>query len=163
QVPVTHEVAARLQRQEVVCSPDGDAGNGTIWVPASERGQVYGCIAVLNGQLDAALDTQHLATIGAEFGVAFEDQRRFEEAYRNEARFRSLVHNSSESVTVVDANGVIRYHSPAARRVFGDDPESLVGMPWTDLLHPAELARGRAFLAEVASQPGSTSGREWQR
>jgi diguanylate cyclase (GGDEF)-like protein/PAS domain S-box-containing protein len=157
------DILAQLQAQEVVRTAGAVAGRGTVWVPVSERGQVYGCVAVLDSQLELSGDTKHLATIGAEFGVAFEDQRRFETAYQNEARFRSLVQNSSESVTVVDTEAVIRYHSPAAHRVFGDDPESLLGTTWTDLVHPDDRARARAVLAEVAAQPGGTAAGEWRR
>jgi diguanylate cyclase (GGDEF)-like protein/PAS domain S-box-containing protein len=162
-VPPTADVVERLHRQEVVVA-DGRAGErGTIWVPASERGLVYGCIAVLDADLARASDPQHLATIGAELGVAFEDQRRFEAVQRNEARFRSLVQNSSDSVTVIDVDGMIRYQSPAAERVFGDDPDCLLGTAVTDLLHPEDAPRARVFLAELVAQPGATAAIEWRR
>ena len=98
-----------------------------------------------------------LATIGAEFGVAFEDQRRFETAYRDEARFRSLVQNSSESITVIDAAGIVRYHSQAAQRVFGDDPEKVLGTRWIDILHDEDRAQASALLAEVAANSSATA------
>ena len=164
EVPVfTDELVAKLGRQEVVSTANGVAAKGTVWVPVSDRGQVYGFIAILEGDLNQGLDTKHLATIGAEFGVAFEDQRRFEAAYRNEARFRSLVQNSSESITVVDADGIVRYHSQAAQRVFGDDVDTLLGTLWTNVLHEADRAHASALLAEVAATPGSTTAGEWRR
>jgi diguanylate cyclase (GGDEF)-like protein/PAS domain S-box-containing protein len=162
-VAPTDDIVARLGQQEVVCTADGTSGLGTIWVPASDRGQVYGFIAVLQGELKQAVDTKHLATIGAEFGIAFEDQRRFEAAYRNEARFRSLVQNSSESITVVDADGIVRYHSQAAQRVFGDDIERVLGTAWTEMLHEDDRAHATALLAEVAANPGTTTAGEWRR
>jgi diguanylate cyclase (GGDEF)-like protein/PAS domain S-box-containing protein len=156
-------IQAQLLRQDVVVISGQQSRRGTVWVPVTERGQVLGCVAIQGGNVELAGDTRHLATIGAEFGVAFEDQRRFETAYRDEARFRSLVQNSSESITVVDAAGRIRYHSSAARRVFGDDPDRLVGTAWVDLVHPDDAARATAFLAEVAAKPGAIATGEWRR
>jgi diguanylate cyclase (GGDEF)-like protein/PAS domain S-box-containing protein len=157
------EVIAELMLQNVVSATDADGIHRTVWVPVSERGQVYGFIAVLHSALDQVVEMQHLATIGAEFGVAFEDQRRFEAAYQNEARFRSLVQNSSESITVIDADGIVRYHSQAARRIFGDNPESVLGTRWIEVLHEADRAQAAALLADVATHPGATATGEWRR
>jgi diguanylate cyclase (GGDEF)-like protein/PAS domain S-box-containing protein len=156
-------VIGDLMLQKVVSARNDDGEHQTIWVPVSERGQVYGFIAVMRADLSPELDVQHLATIGAEFGVAFEDQRRFEVAYRNEARFRSLVQNSSESITVIDASGVVRYHSPAAQRIFGDDVDSVVGAVWVEMLHEADRSQAIALLSEVAANPGTTAAGEWRR
>jgi diguanylate cyclase (GGDEF)-like protein/PAS domain S-box-containing protein len=160
----TEDVVADLMLQKVVSgSENNGAPRTTLWVPVSERGQVYGFIAVLGPHLDQDLDAQHLATIGAEFGVAFEDQRRFEAAYQNEARFRSLVQNSSDTITVIDANAIVRYHSQAAQRIFGDDPETVVGTSWIEMLHEDDRSQATALLAEVARTPGATAAAEWRR
>lgn len=158
----THEVATRLLEPEVVTQVDA-SGRGSVWLPVSDRGQVYGCVEVTCVGSGESVDRQHLATIGAEFGIAFEDQRRFEAAYRNEARFRSLVQNSSESITVIDADGLVRYHSPAAQRVFGDDPEALMGTRWIDILHEEDQPQAHALLTELIANSSSTAVGEWRR
>jgi diguanylate cyclase (GGDEF)-like protein/PAS domain S-box-containing protein len=156
------DVVQRLEEQEIFATGESD-GRELIWLPVSDRGQVYGCVAVLRVENSRPVDKQHLATIGAEFGVAFEDQRRFEAAYRNEARFRSLVQNSSESITVIDAEGLIRYHSAAAARVFGDDPEALLGTRWIEVLHPDDRAQASALLTELMTNNSKTAVGEWRR
>jgi diguanylate cyclase (GGDEF)-like protein len=55
-------------------------GAVAYWLPLSERGQLRGVISVNGVDADRELDRQTLITIGAEFGVAYENQRRFEEA-----------------------------------------------------------------------------------
>jgi len=161
-VPPPEDIRVRLAQQEVFTTGCSD-GQEFIWLPVSDRGQVYGCVAVLRASGAQPVDRQHLATIGAEFGVAFEDQRRFEAAYRNEARFRSLVQNSSESITVIDADGTIRYHSAAAQRVFGDDPEALLGTKWIQVLHPDDRAQASALLTELIVNSSKTAVAEWRR
>jgi diguanylate cyclase (GGDEF)-like protein/PAS domain S-box-containing protein len=53
------------------------------------------------------------------------DQKRAEHALRqSEVRFRSLVQNSSDMVTIIGAGGHVSYRSPSACRYLGLDPES---------------------------------------
>ncbi len=153
-------VLAHVAQGAVCCDP---AAGQTIWVPVPEGGQVYGCIAILGAGTTGAQDTQTLATMGAEFGVAYENQRRFEAARSSDARFRALVQNSSDIITVVDPDGTIRYKSPSVQRVFGEDPEGRLGADVTDRVHPEDVPHVRAFLAAAAAQPGVTPPFEWRR
>jgi diguanylate cyclase (GGDEF)-like protein/PAS domain S-box-containing protein len=52
---------------------------------------------------------------------------------------RSVVHNSSEIVTIVDPDGTLRYANPAWQRVLGYDPEEEIGtMNVLDHVHPED-------------------------
>ena len=72
----------------------------------------------------------------------------------SERRFRALVQNSSDVITIVDAGGAISYVSPAVESVTGYRPEELVGKSVFDHVHPDELEQGRSAFAEIWSQPG---------
>jgi diguanylate cyclase (GGDEF)-like protein/PAS domain S-box-containing protein len=80
--------------------------------------------------------------------------------------FRSLVQNSSDVLTVVDAAGIVRYQSPAMTRVFGHDPAMLVGTPISYLLRPTDAARLDELLAQARQTPRATYTMEfavWHR
>ena len=77
-----------------------------------------------------------------------------DELTRNEARFRSLVQNSSDVITVVGEDGRVRYQSPSVTRVFGHDPEHLELDGLAVLIDPADLPVLRRALAEI--EPGAT-------
>ena len=49
-----------------------------------------------------------------------------------EARFRSLGQHASDLTTVVDAGGVVQYHSPSLELLTGRAAEALVGRPLMD-------------------------------
>jgi len=73
-----------------------------------------------------------------------------------EARWRSLIQNSSDVHSVVDAMGFIAYQSPAAER-FGYDAGQLSGQVWFDRFLPDEEANLRELLAGVAAVPGGSA------
>jgi PAS domain S-box-containing protein len=57
---------------------------------------------------------------------------------KSEARFTSLVQNSSDVITVTEPDGTVRYVSPSVERVLGYMPEDLIGNNRWELVHPDE-------------------------
>jgi PAS domain S-box-containing protein len=81
-------------------------------------------------------------------------ERHRESLRRSEERFRALVQNSSDIITVIDAEGTIRYVSPAVERVMGFSPEELVGRSAFEYVRPEALAEARELYARAWAQPG---------
>ncbi len=81
---------------------------------------------------------------------------------RSEERFRSLVQHSSDVITVLGADGTIRYESPSVERVLGYGPEEGVGTNVLDRVHPDDIEWVRDKLAGVTvrTQARSTT---WYR
>ncbi|HEY3922871.1 MAG TPA: EAL domain-containing protein [Gaiellaceae bacterium] len=65
---------------------------------------------------------------------------------RSERRFTSLVRHSSDLITVVDADGTIRYASPSSDRMLGRKASELEGMNLAELLRTDEAARALEFM-----------------
>ena len=61
-------------------------------------------------------------------------------------RFRALIDNSSDVITVLDEDGVIRYQSAAVERVLGYRPGELFGRRYRDLVHPDDVGAADAML-----------------
>lgn len=66
-----------------------------------------------------------------------------------EADFRLLAEESSDMVTRIDADEIIRYASPSAARVLGWSPDQLMGRPALTGVHPDDLARVRQTIAAL--------------
>jgi PAS domain S-box-containing protein len=78
-------------------------------------------------------------------------RKEAEEALRaSEDRFRSLVQNSQDMVTVHDQNMVVTYESPSVARVFGYEPGYLIGRTPFDFIPPEDQPRVRRAFEEVA-------------
>ncbi|MBI4409314.1 MAG: PAS domain S-box protein, partial [Gemmatimonadetes bacterium] len=87
--------------------------------------------------------------------------RASERALReSEQRFRSLVENAADAITVLDTNGRVQYTTPAIERVLGFKPEERVGRSGFEFVHPDDLARVRQAFAELVQQPRQSVGLE---
>ncbi len=77
------------------------------------------------------------------------------ELRRHEQRFRSLVQNSDDIISIINAEGRYTYVSPSIRRVLGLDVSDWLGKPSTvGHMHPADLAAAQETFAKVLAQPG---------
>ncbi len=85
-------------------------------------------------------------------------QRKFaEEALaRREQHFRSLIENARDVITIIDAQGTIRFQSPAAERILGRPPEEFVGRSAFEFVHPDDAAGVEAAGRRLVENPGAT-------
>src|SRR5215213_5788893 len=72
----------------------------------------------------------------------------------SEERFRSLVQHTSDIITILEADGSIRYVSPAVERVMGYKPEEQVGTNAFGSVHPGDKEQASNTFAEVLKRPG---------
>jgi PAS domain S-box-containing protein len=87
-------------------------------------------------------------------------KRAEEELARSRRYFRALIENTSDLVSVVEADGTIRYQSPAAERLLGYRPEERIGQGVFDLVHPQDLPRVRETFTELVASPRATRSTE---
>src|SRR5436305_7418444 len=81
-------------------------------------------------------------------------RRNAEEALRaSEERFRSLVQNASDLISILDADGTVRYESPSHQRVLGLEPETHVGRSLLDLVHLEDRHVVEEALCQLRERP----------
>ena len=78
----------------------------------------------------------------------------------SEDKYRNLVENQNDIVFSVGVDGLITYLSPSATRLFGYDPEELIGQPFTDRIHPEDANLLRQAFGEVLK--GQIEAREYR-
>jgi PAS domain S-box-containing protein len=73
--------------------------------------------------------------------------------YQSEKRFRALIENSSDAISLLDPEGNITYASASTARVLGFQPQELVGRSVFALVHPDDLETVQGTLEEVRTSP----------
>lgn len=68
--------------------------------------------------------------------------------------FRSLIEHSPDAVSVIDSQGDILYGSASTTKIFGYQPEELVGRNCLELIHPADRDHSRRALNDVLAKSG---------
>jgi diguanylate cyclase (GGDEF)-like protein/PAS domain S-box-containing protein len=83
------------------------------------------------------------------------ERRKLEETLReSEERFRSLVQNASDLITILEADGTVRYDSPAIGRMLGYGPGERVGTSAFDYIHPEDVSRVKHTFGETVDEHG---------
>lgn len=73
---------------------------------------------------------------------------------RSEARFRSLVQNSSDMISIFTADGTLRYTSPTFERVLGYRPAAILGRDPKTMVHPDDVGGVREAFIRALQNPG---------
>ncbi|HEV2067537.1 MAG TPA: EAL domain-containing protein, partial [Thermomicrobiales bacterium] len=107
-------------------------------------------------------DFRMMVALSEHVDVAIERARLYTEARRSESRFRALVRNASDVITILDADDTIRYQSPAIERVFGYAEDELVGRNAFELVHPEDRPSVTAAFAATLDNPTLTSTAEFR-
>ncbi len=80
--------------------------------------------------------------------------------HQSEAYFRTLVHDSSDVILILNDDNRIRYATPSASTIFGD--VAVQGSLLPDLLQPEEWDDIASVLARMRDSAGQSEERDWQ-
>jgi PAS domain S-box-containing protein len=71
----------------------------------------------------------------------------------SEERFRALIENSSEGITIMSADGTVQYMSPSIERIMGYEARELIGRSGFEFLHPEEQKTAMESLTSLLKEP----------
>ena len=106
-----------------------------------------------NKLVPCEVDKQLMGIIAAAIGVEEERKREAVVWAKNEAKWRSLIHNSSNLITIIEANGNIRYVSPAIHEILGYKPKELIGKNTFAFIHPDDISAIKNNFQKVIKNP----------
>ncbi|MCC5659138.1 EAL domain-containing protein [Nostoc sp. XA010] len=93
----------------------------------------------------------------AGFGGDITERQKAEVALReSEAKFRSLIQNSSDIIGIFEPDGTIRYESPSIERILGYKPEELIGKNAFEFIHPDDILRTSSSFNYLIQNFGAT-------
>jgi len=74
---------------------------------------------------------------------------------RKEEYFKSLIENSSDVITVLDSKGIVQYHSPNYKSLWGRDPICEVGKDLFKDIHPDDVSTISKEFKRLLETPGN--------
>ncbi|MCW3122691.1 MAG: domain S-box [Flavipsychrobacter sp.] len=77
-----------------------------------------------------------------------------DELVKSEKRFRALIENNFEAITLKDEKGKVLYQSPSAQRMVGYTAEETNGRNATDFFHPDDIPDVLKRLETAMKNPG---------
>ncbi len=75
-------------------------------------------------------------------------------------QYEAYLEESTDIITVLDEDAVIKYQSPAVTRLLGYEQGELVGEGGFDLVHPDDRATVSEHFEELVAEPGATTAVE---
>jgi PAS domain S-box-containing protein len=179
---VTEEMLTAAARDEEHLRIMREIGfTSVIIVPFVVAGRSLGAITLVSAEsqrrfkakdLELAEDLARRAALAVDnarlYGEAQREiagrERAEEELRRSEERFRLLVQNSSDIISVIDADGIVLYQSPSIQRVLGYTPSARLGQNvlTSSLIHPDDLQHVRGFFDAAHANPDSNVTAEFR-
>jgi diguanylate cyclase (GGDEF)-like protein/PAS domain S-box-containing protein len=132
------------------------AGNVEARSPIDGPSEVAGLAADLNSMADALIERSE--ALNAYLSQNLEErtvelERANTALAASEERFRSMVQNAPDLITVVDVDTRVLYQSPSIARVLGHGPEEVVSKQLASLVHEDDIASVLAFFHKLVSDP----------
>jgi PAS domain S-box-containing protein len=111
-----------------------------------------GSIVWVRDQTVAVRDAEYRPLFLQGYLVDVTDRRAADEALRrSEEIYRLVVEASRDLVAVVAADGTSTYLSPAVEKLLGYRPDELVGLPFSDLVHPDDAGNVISYFENRAA------------
>lgn len=139
--------------EEPVSTPSGQRWLRTQKIPVKDtEGQPLYLVGISEDITEAKLRQDEIKLFYAELEQKVKE--RTEELSKSEKRFRALIENSTDCITISNASTVIMYESPAVERMTGYLLEERAGKLLFDNVHPDDAHHCEELYDELLRNPG---------
>jgi PAS domain S-box-containing protein len=95
--------------------------------------------------------------------VSFMERRQAEaEIRQSEKRFRSMIENGGDAITLIGADGKVLYEGPTVERITGYTARERIGKNGFETIHPDDLPALRDVFVSITANPGVSKTTEFR-
>lgn len=80
----------------------------------------------------------------------------------SEERFRTMVENGNDIISIITPAGKVQFISSSIKPVLGFEPDEMIGKGINDLIDPAEQAKAIGALADALAHPGGEALEQYE-
>ncbi|MBI5625957.1 MAG: diguanylate cyclase [Nitrosomonadales bacterium] len=80
----------------------------------------------------------------------------------SEERFRTMVENGNDIISIISETGMVRFISPSVESVLGFEPGEMINRNVNDLIHPDEQPKAAMALANALAHPGGETLEQYE-
>jgi PAS domain S-box-containing protein len=155
--PEDHEPVAAVYRDYIA----GKIPEYRVEFRQRTRSGAWKWILSLGRVVERDAQGQPLRMLGTHTDIT--ERKRMEETLRErEERFRLLIQNSSDIITIVDEKGWQRFDGGPLERILGYQASELAGTSGFDLVHPEDRQETIRVFTEGVKQPGAIGSLEYR-
>lgn len=85
------------------------------------------------------------------------------ESFQQDQLYRALIEHSCDGIVVHNAEGVIVFASPSHQRIFGLQPQQLVGQPWVSFIHPEDQLQMELIFRLLTESADNVIQTQWRQ
>ncbi len=122
---------------------------------AIQQSELYNQLQKFNTKLEDRVEqrTQQLALTNESLKAEIIEHQRTEKALRlSEQRFRQIVENTLDMITILEPNGIIYYQNPSVEKVLGYTPEQFKSTNFFSYINPDDLNNIRSGILDVIEE-----------
>lgn len=120
------------------------------------------CVLFQKHFIPCEADKKLMGIIAAAISVEEERKREAVIWAQNEAKWRSLIQTSSNLISILEADGVMRYASPAMQSILGYKSKELRGKNIFEFIHPDDALLLKDGFQDVLKNPTTTLSTEFR-
>ncbi len=144
-----------------------ESGNSIPFIIFTGRGREEIAIAAFENGADFYLQKggdakAQFAELSHKIRKSVEQRQAKQALGESETRFRALIQNTSDIVSIFDRDCRIQYNSPAVSRILGYPENYLIGKKPGDFVHPEDWDRVKVELGEVYGKKNPESPSEYR-
>lgn len=141
--------------------------NSPSWlgVPLKVSGETIGVMVVQDydrADRYSEHDRNFLFSIASQVALTVQRRQSEEKLKSSESRFRALIENGLDNISLLALDGTLLWESPATVRMLGYQPDEYVGRDMFSLVHPDDLEWMREIYEEIIQSPGSRQHRTFR-
>lgn len=165
-----HDEFLKLTRPDITLPEDLNLMEG-LHVRA-ETGYFKGTVkfrrkdgAIINAEISTAIYTDESGENRSYVcATDITEKKKTEEALRtNEHRLRSMIERSHDIITLVNADGSMRYRSPSYAHIMGYAEGEMEERVVFEQIHPDDLPSLKALFIKLMGEPGSSFKSQWRQ